>query len=131
VSGLTFPLFAPASGTYTSPGALDFGATATGSSSGTLTNAGNTPAWPVVVVSGPCTGFSVILDGNIVTYAQAIPAGQTVTLDYRAGTATLTGNIDRTYALTARQFSSVAASSSVFYSAATGNATVTVADIWR
>jgi hypothetical protein len=139
VSGLVFPLFTPASGTYAAPGSLDFGSTSTSSSSGTLTNAGNTPAWPVVTVTGPCPGFTIQIDGNVVTYNQAIPAGQTVTVDYRAGTATLAGGIDRTYALTARQFSAVPpastagvpSTSSVFFSAITGSAIIATADIWR
>jgi hypothetical protein len=107
---------------------LDFGATGVGSASGTLTNVGNTPAWPVVVITQP---GSIIIDGFTVTYAQAIPAGQTVTIDYKAGTATLTGDIDRTTQLTVRQFSPITSSSSVFFSAASGTATLTIADIWR
>jgi hypothetical protein len=107
---------------------LDFGVTGVGSASGTLTNAGNTPAWPVVVITQP---GSIIIDGYTVTYAQAIPAGQTVTIDYKAGTATLTGDIDRTTQLTVRQFSPVTSSSSAFFSAASGTATLIIADIWR
>jgi hypothetical protein len=107
---------------------LDFGVTGVGSASGTLTNVGNTPAWPVVVITQP---GSISIDGFTVTYAQAIPAGQTVTIDYKAGTATLTGDIDRTTQLTVRQFSPVTSTSSVFFSAASGTATLTVADIWR
>jgi hypothetical protein len=107
---------------------LDFGVTGVGSASGTLTNVGNTPAWPVVVITQP---GSIIIDGFVVTYAQAIPAGQTVTIDYKAGTATLTGDIDRTTQLTVRQFSPVTSTSSVFFSAASGTATLTIADIWR
>lgn len=132
VSGLSFPLGVPASGTYTSPGALDFGSTVVASSGSTLTNAGNSPAWPVAVLTGPTTApATVIIDGNQVTYSQIIPAGQSVTVDYKTGRATLTGGIDRTYALTARAFSPVAATSAVFYSAIDGTAAVTVADIWR
>ena len=131
-SGLWFPLFAPVSGTYVSPGALDFGSTTVSGSSATLTNAGNTPAWPVVVLYGPTTiPATVTLDGNSVTYSQPVPAGQTVTIDYKTGRATLTGNVDRTYALSYRMFSAVSSSSSVFYTADGGNATVTVADMSR
>jgi hypothetical protein len=122
LTGMTFPLFAAVFDV------LDFGATGTAAASGTLTNAGNTPAWPVAVITAP---GSLIIDGFTVTYAQAIPAGQTVTIDYKAGTATLTGDIDRTTQLTVRQFSPVTSSSSVFFSAASGTATLTVADIWR
>jgi hypothetical protein len=124
-SGMTFPLFAAV------PGVLDFGTTGISSSAGTLTNAGNTPAWPVAVVAGPCPGFTVIVDGSPVTYTDIIPAGQSVTVDYRAGTATLTGNVDRTNKLSSRQFTAVTSISSVFFSAATGTAAITVADIWR
>lgn len=121
-SGMTFPLFAAV------PNVLDFGTTGVGSASGTLTNVGNTPAWPVVVITAPGT---IIIDGNSVTYTQAIPAGQTVTIDYKAGTATLTGNLDRANQLSVRQFSAVTSTSSAFFSAASGTATLTVADIWR
>jgi hypothetical protein len=121
-SGMTFPLFAAVFDV------LDFGVTGVSSASGTLTNAGNTPAWPVVVITQP---GSIIIDGFVVTYAQAIPAGQTVAIDYKAGTATLTGDIDRTTQLTVRQFSPVTSTSSVFFSAASGTATLTIADIWR
>jgi hypothetical protein len=124
-SGMTFPLFAAV------PGVLDFGPTGVSSASGTLTNAGNSPAWPVVIVSGPCPGFTVLIDGNAVTYADTIPAGQAVTVDYKTGYATLTGGVDRTAKLTSRQFSPVTSSSSVFFSANTGTAAVTTADIWR
>lgn len=132
-SGLNFPLFVPVTAAYAVPGVLDFGATATASSSGVLTNAGNTPAWPVAVVTGPVpsTGFTITIDNNTVTYNQAIPAGQSVTVDYQSGTALLTGGIDRTYALTARQFSPVTSSSPVFFLATTGSAVITTADIWR
>ena len=132
VSGLVFPLFAPASGSYVQPGALDFGSTTVSSSSGVLTNSGNTPAWPVVVLNGPTTlPATITIDGNTVTYSQAIPPGQSVTIDYKTGTATLTGGVDRTPALTSRQFSAVSLSSPVFYTADGGNATVTVADMSR
>lgn len=132
VSGLAFPLFTPASGSYVQPGFLDFGSVAVSSSSGTVTNSGNTPAWPVVVLSGPTTvPATILIDGNAVTYSQPIPAGQSVTIDYKSGYAFLTGNVDRTYALTSRMFSAVSYSSPVFYTADGGYATVTVADVSR
>jgi len=138
-SGLVFPMFAPNVGAYTPPNAgADYGSTTVAASSATITNAGNSQAWPYVVVSGPCPGFTVKVDGNLVSYPQAIPAGQTVTVDYATGLATLTGNIDRSYSFTSRQFSSVppavagvAGSSSVFFTATTGTATITVADVTR
>jgi hypothetical protein len=132
VSGMAFPLFTPSSGTYVQPGALDFGSTTTSSAAGLLTNSGNTPAWPVVVLAGPTTlPVTVQVDGNAVTYSQPIPQGQTVTIDYKSGRATLTGPVDRTYALTSRMFTPVYSSSPVFYTADGGNATVTVADVSR
>lgn len=131
VSGLVFPMFNVAAGTYAVPGVADFGSTAVTASTGTLTNVGNAPAWPVVSVTGPCPSFTVIIDGNTVTYGQAIPAGQTVTIDYRTGLATLTGGLDRTAQLGLRQFSAVTNTSSVLFSAASGTAAVTVADMWR
>ena len=132
VSGMVFPLFAPATGSYVQPGALDFGSTTTSTSAGILTNSGNTVAWPLVALNGPTTlPATITIDGNTVTYSQAIPPGQTVTIDYKTGTAMLTGGVDRTYALTSRQFSAVSSSSPVFYTADGGNATVTVADMSR
>lgn len=139
VSGLSFPMFAPAAGAYTPPNAgADYGSTAVAGSSGVLTNAGNTPAWPVVVVSGPVTNFTINIDGNLVTWTDTVPAGQTLTIDYSTGLATLSGNIDRTYSLTSRSFSAVPAAvsgvaglSTVFFTATTGSATVTVADVSR
>ena len=132
VSGLVFPMFNLVVGTYVAPGVADFGSTTTSSSSGVLTNSGNTPAWPVAVISGPTTvPATVTVDGNAVTYSQPIPAGQTVTIDYKTGRATLTGNVDRTYALTSRMFSAVSSTSGVFFSADGGSATVTVADVSR
>lgn len=124
-SGMTFPLFTAV------PKVLDYGTTGVSTSTATLTNAGNTPAWPLAVVAGPAPGFSIIIDGNLVTYTDTVPAGQTVTVDYEAGTATLTGGLDRTIKLSSRQFSAVTSSSSVFFSAASGTATLTIADFWR
>ena len=132
VSGLTFPMFNVVAGTYVVPGVADFGATGTATASGVLTNSGNTPAWPVAAITGPTTApATVIIDGNSVTYSQPIPAGLTVTIDYRSGYASLTGNVDRTYALSSRVFTAVSSSSSVFFSADGGTATFTVADMSR
>lgn len=126
-SGLTFPLFAAV------PKVLDYGPTSTTPNTGTVTNAGNTPAWPLVVVNGPTPagGFSIIIDGNSVTYTDTVPAGQSLTIDYAAGTAVLTGGVDRTTKLSSRQFSAVTASSFVIFSATQGTAAVTIADTWR
>lgn len=124
-SGMTFPLF---TAVYD---VLDYGTTGTSPASGSLSNAGNTPAWPYVVVTGPVSGFSIVIDGNTVTYTDTVPAGQTVTIDYKSGYATLTGGVDRTTKLSSRQFSPVTATSSAFFSAASGTAAITVADLWR
>jgi len=132
VSGMAFPLFTPATGTYVQPGFLDFGSSTVSGSGAILTNTGNTPAWPVVTLNGPTTIPATIqIDGNAVTYSQPIPAGQSVTVDYKSGYATLTGNVDRTYALSSRLFTAVSSSSPVFYTADGGNATVTIADVSR
>lgn len=131
-SGLKFPMFTQLASTNANVGA-DFGSTAVASSSGTLTNSGNAQAWPVVVVTGPVTNFTINLDGNLVTWNDTVPSGQTLTIDYATGLATLTGGIDRTYSLTSRAFSAVLAggTSTVFFTASTGTATVTVADVSR
>ena len=132
VSGMAFPLFTPATGTYVQPGFLDFGSSTVSGSGAILTNTGNTPAWPVVTLNGPTTIPATIqIDGNAVTYSQPIPAGQSVTVDYKSGYATLTGNVDGTYALSSRLFTAVSSSSPVFYTADGGNATVTIADVSR
>jgi hypothetical protein len=136
-SGLLFPMFGQGTGTAANA-AADFGSTAAATSSGILTNAGNSPAWPVVVISGPVTNFTINIDGNLVTWTDTIPAGQTLTIDYSTGLATLTGGIDRTYSLSSRAFSAVPAASgvvpgqsTVFFTATTGSAMVTIADVSR
>jgi phage-related protein len=126
---MVFPMFSSNAGG--APSSLDFGNTASALSTATLTNAGNTEAWPYVVFAGPAPSFSIVIDGNTVTYNQPIPAGQTVTIDYATGLATLSGGVDRTAQLTARNFSSVTSSSQVTLSASSGTATITVADMWR
>jgi hypothetical protein len=133
VSGLVFPMFNVASGTYAVPGVADYGSTVVAGSSGTLTNAGNTVAWPVVTVPGPSAGFTVSLDGNQVTYSGGLQAGDVLVVDYATGLATLNGQVDRTYLLTSRMFSPVVAlgTSTVFFTAASGTCQVTTADIWR
>lgn len=132
-SGLVFPMFNVASGTYVVPGVADFGSTVVTSASATLTNAGNTPAWPVVTVPGPSAGFTVILDGNQVVYRTALQTSDSVSIDYATGLATLNGLVDRTTSLGLRQFSAVPAggSSSLFLSAASGTGQATTADMWR
>ena len=128
-SGMRFPLF-------TVGGIISFGATGTSASTAVLQNAGNAPAWPLITMQGPCSGFTVTLDGNPVTYGAAIATGQSVTLDYATGRATLvatgaTPGVDRTYNLTSRRFSPVIATSTIALAADGGSATVTIADLWR
>lgn len=134
-SGLHFPLFLPYSGSGTY---LDFGTTSQAATSATLTNAGNTPARPYVTVSGPILGgFTVAIDGHPVTYSADLASGDIVTIDYATGRATLSSGgsaaVDRTYLLTARNFTSIPAggSSTVTFGAASGTCTVTTADLWR
>lgn len=133
VSGLVFPMFNVASGTYAVPGVADFGSTGVGSSSGVLTNAGNAPAWPVVTVPGPSSGFTVQVGTGYVTYAGTLGASDSLVIDFATGLATLNGTADRTYLLTSRQFLPVPAggSLSVFFTSPSGTCTVQTADIWR
>lgn len=111
----------------------DFGATNTASSSGVLTNSGNTPAWPVVTIPGPSTGFTVQVGGGYVTYIGTLQASDTLVIDYSTGQATLNGTADRTALLTSRQFNPVPAGGtvSVFFTAPSGTCTIQTADIWR
>lgn len=130
-AGLVAPLGATAAGGV---GVLDAGLASSVSFSAALANAGNTAAWPSVTVSGPCPGgFTITVDGNAVTYGLDVLAGQTVTVDYLLGTATLGDGADRTYGLTARSFSPVqpGGASTVAFIAASGSAAVTTADMWR
>jgi hypothetical protein len=129
VSGLIFPLGSP----------LDFNSTITASSGAILVNAGNSDAWPYVVVTGPCPGgFTVILDGDTVTYVDDVQTGSSVIIDYISGTAQLVnagGSVDRSYVLSSRQFSAVpglsSASLQFIFSASSGSAVVSNADMWR
>lgn len=134
-SGMHFPLHSPTSGSGT---ALDFGVAATGPSTAAVTNAGNTDAPIAVAVAGPTPGgFTITLDGHAVTYAGALAAGDVVTLDYDTNTAWLSSSgttaVDRTYLLTSRDFTLVPAAgrSTVAFTAGSGTATVSSADIWR
>lgn len=136
--GLVFPLFKRLSGAN---GTLDFGSTG-GTTSQTLSNAGNTDAWPYVLVTPPpagLNGFSVTVAGHTVTYSGTVGNGQQVVLDYYSGTAglinagDLTSLADRTYLLTARDWWPVPARSSAVLAlyAAGGTAAATIADMWR
>jgi hypothetical protein len=139
LSGMVFPLLSWATGTYAVPGTIDFGSTATSSSGAILTNAGNADSWAYVVITGPCPGgFTVVLDGDSVTYSDDVPTGATVIIDYKSGTAQLVtggGSVDRTYVLTARNFSPVPGESSAtlqfLFAATSGSAVVSNADMWR
>lgn len=132
---LHYPLFSQWDGNTE---ALDYAITKTGPSAATLSNAGNTDAWPVVAVSGPSTGgFTITLDGNTVTYGTALATTDVVTIDYGQGRAYLSSGgsagSDRTYLLTVRNFTPVPAgtSSQISFTATGGSATVTTVDAWR
>lgn len=133
--GLVFPMFRHIGGPN---GVADFGSAGAGTSV-TLTNAGNSPAWPAVTVTGPCTGFSLVLDGHTVTYSGTIGTGQQVTVDWFDGTASLAPaglpavGVDRTPLLTARDFTAVPAGgrSSLGVIAPGATAVAQIADIWR
>lgn len=134
ISGLVFPMFSFASGAYiVGEGVADYGSTSTVSSSATIWNVGNAPSWPTVHVMGPSAGFTLVMNGNEVAYNGTLASGDSVSIDYSTGLATLNGYADRTYLLTARQFSAVPANgqASLFFSATAGICTVTNADIWR
>lgn len=133
VSGLVFPMFNVAAGTYVVPGVADFGGTGITASSGVLTNAGNTNAWPVVTIPGPNSGFTVQAAGGYVTYTGTLGASDSLVIDYSTGLATLNGTADRTYLLSSRQFMPVppGGSASVFFTSPSGTCTVQTADIWR
>lgn len=76
----------------------------------TVTNAGTESTPPVVVFNGPSTTPSLLLqspgeDDLVLEYDISLAAGETLTLDARAGTVRLnaaTSNADRAYTVTAR-----------------------------
>ncbi len=126
VAGLEFPLFAD--------GALNFWTTSQLPSTAVLTNDGNAPAWLVGLVEGPIpAGWSFAVDGHVVRYGEDLAAGQAVTIDYSSGQATLADGNDRSYALLERDFAPVPAggTSNIAFTAASGQALITTADIWR
>ena len=135
--GLRYPLYA--TGNANGGGkTLDYGTTGTAAYSARLANSGNTPAYPVVVVDGPNTGgFRLELGGHVVTYPQALAAGDSVIVDYAAGSAYLSSNgstpVPRTGVLTTRDFTPVPlnGSATLLFVASGGTARATIADIWR
>jgi hypothetical protein len=134
-AGLGFPLFTA----YTGTGAvLDYGVTAAAPYAAVLTNSGNTAAAPVAVVSGPTAGFQLAVDGHIVAYSDTLSGTDQVTVDWATGRAYLSAAgsspVDRTYLLTARDFTGLvppSGSATVTYAGTGGTAVVTSADLWR
>lgn len=134
-AGLDFPLFDPAGADIA---VLDFGAGGAASYAQVISNAGNTDAPPAAVATGPTAGFQVTINGRIVAYSDTLLAGDTVSLDWATGRAYLSVSgsapVDRTYLLTARDFSGVipaGGSATVTFAGTGGTCAVTTADLWR
>lgn len=85
--GLTYPLTYP----------LDYG-TPSGGSTGVVSNGGEAPCVPTVVVSGPASaGFGVLTgDGRFLGLDLALAVGETATFDTRDGTVMINDTSDRT-----------------------------------
>lgn len=63
---------------------LFFISSGSSTASATIDNPGDIDAWPVFVLDGPWdAGASVGIDGNVTTYGDSIPAGQSVVVDTR------------------------------------------------
>lgn len=59
--------------------------------SGTVNNAGTTPTWPKIQVTGPTSGFYVRLGSQTVHVSYPVPSGQVFVLDFATRQATLDG----------------------------------------
>lgn len=89
------------------------------STSATLTNAGNSTAYPVITVQGDFPqGVSIAHDGGSLTYSAPL-SWQALALDCLSGTATI-GGVDMTRNLTSRDFPSVPPGGSVRLSLLSG-----------
>ena len=111
-AGLVFDLFSP-------DGVLDFGAIPTSDGTALVSNAGSAPAAPVFTITGPAPvgGFSIadtVSDARI-TYVGEIPAGSTLVIDSRDGSALLDGTGDRSGQLIVSQWPLVAPESQATY----------------
>lgn len=108
--GLEFELFEGGAG-----GALYFGANGN-LGRVTLSNAGTAAVWPSVTVSGELTtGFYLqrLDTGQIVRYDRIVPAGSTVSIDFRTGEVLVDGLSDGSTYLTGYDFWSVAPGASI------------------
>jgi len=82
----------------------------------TVTNAGTADVWPVVIVGGILdAGFYLqcLETGQIVRYDRVVPAGSTVTLDFRTGEVLVDGVSDASTYVTIDQFFPVPAGGSI------------------
>lgn len=105
--GLEYPLGTPS-------GALYYGANGT-LGRVTLTNGGTAEVWPSVVVSGYLdSGFEVrcVGTGDVVRYDRVVPAGTTVSIDFRTGAVLIDGVSDASTYLTMDSFFPVPADGS-------------------
>lgn len=104
-AGLVFDLFGP-------DGVLDFGAIPTSDGTALVSNPGSASAAPVFTIAGPAPvgGFSIAdtVSGARVTYVGEIPAGSTLVIDARDGSALLDGTADRSGQLVVSQWPWVA-----------------------
>lgn len=102
--GLEYNLYDGGSG-----GALYYGANG-GLGRVNLTNAGTATVWPSVTVTGELTtGFYVqrLDTGQVVRYDRIVPAGSTVSIDFRTGEVLIDGVSDGSTYLTRYEFFSV------------------------
>lgn len=83
--------------------------------SATIDNPGDEPAWPVWVITGPCTSASVTVDGQTITAPIALSSSQTLTIDTRPDWQTVTDwtGADRVADLGAVAFGRIPAGASV------------------
>lgn len=104
---------------------------------GVLSNRGSAPSWPVVTLVGPLgTGSAVSISaGGVaseVSYAPAVPAGQTVVIDFLARTASSNGG-DASRGIASRGFAAIPPGGEMTFSllaTGTGSATVTARDTY-
>jgi hypothetical protein len=104
----------------------------------TMTNTGTAPSWPTLVVTGQLdAGFYVqrLDTGQIVRYDRIVPAGSTVSIDFRTGEVLIDGLSDGSTYLTGFDFWSVEPGASfevqfnsIGASSGTPTATFTIAD---
>lgn len=117
---------------------IDFGDEATDFRNvGVLSNKGSAPSWPVVTLTGPLgTGSAVSISAggtaSEVSYAPAVPAGQTVVIDFLTRTASSNGG-DASRGIASRGFAAIPPGGEMSFSllaTGTGSATVTARDTY-